>query len=626
MAQSHPLLESGDGTPSLRPLRLLLPYLWPKGRPDLRLRVVGSMACLVLAIGATAISPLLLGWVTDHLAHRGPAAIAMTATLGLVAAYVLSRILMQLFAQLRDGIFAKVLYHALREIGVAAFAHVHTLSLRFHLERKTGGLSRIIDRGTKGIDTLLSFATFSIFPTILQLVIFTAEMIWKLNAWIAVTALAMVGGYVWFTFAITRWRVRYRREMNDSDNDASTKAVDSLLNYETVKYFNNEAHETRRFDRSMGRYANASIQAQISLSVLNTGQAAIMAIGTGIVMVLTAIGIAEGQFTVGDFVMANAILLQLYVPLNLLGTVYREITQALVDMEAMFRLLFQPQEVKDRPGAKDLVIRGGDIRFDNVVFAYDPDRVVLKGVSFHVPAGKTVAIVGPTGAGKSTVSRILYRFYDIASGSVTIDGQDIRDVTQASLRAAIGIVPQDTVLFNDTIRYNIAYGRIGAGEADIADAARMAQIDPFIRELPLGYASMVGERGLKLSGGEKQRVAIARTILKNPPILLLDEATSALDTHTEREIQSALAAVTRNRTTLVIAHRLSTVVDADEILVLDHGVITERGRHTELVAKGGQYAAMWNKQKEAAAARERLKAVESDPDVGPQLRQPVAAE
>jgi ATP-binding cassette subfamily B protein len=626
MAQPNPMLESGDGAPSLRPLYMLLPYLWPKGRPDLRLRVVASMGCLLLAIGATAVSPLVLGWVTDHLVHRGPAAIAISVTLGLIAAYALSRILMQFFAQLRDGVFARVLYHALREVGVATFAHVHTLSLRFHLERKTGGLSRVIERGTKGIDTLLSFTTFSIFPTLLQLLIFTAEIIWKLNVWIALTALAMVAAYVWFTFAITRWRVRFRREMNDSDTDANTKAVDSLLNYETVKYFNNERHETRRFDESMGRYADASIQAQISLSVLNTGQAAIMAAGTGIVMVLTTFGIAAGRFTVGDFVMANAILMQIYVPLNLLGTVYREITQALVDMESMFRLLYQPQEVTDKPGAKDLMVAGGEIRFDDVVFNYEPERVVLKGISFRVPAGKTVAVVGPSGAGKSTISRILYRFYDIASGSVTIDGQDIRDVKQTSLRALIGIVPQDTVLFNDTIRYNIAYGRIGANEAEIKDAARMAQIDPFIRELPLGYDSMVGERGLKLSGGEKQRVAIARTILKNPPILLLDEATSALDTHTEREIQSALAAVTKNRTTLVIAHRLSTVVDADEILVLDHGTIVERGRHSELVAKNGHYAAMWNKQKEAAAAREKLKAVESDPDVAPGVaRQPLPA-
>jgi ATP-binding cassette subfamily B protein len=612
---AHPLLEAGDGTPSLRPLYMLLPYLWPKGRPDLKLRVVVSMGCLLLAIVATAISPLFLGWITDHLAHKNPALIPLAVTMGLIAGYVISRILMQAFAQVRDGIFAKVLYHALREVGVATFAHVHTLSLRFHLERKTGGLSRVIERGTKGIDTLLSFATFSIFPTLLQVVLFTAEMIWKLNTLIALTSLLMVAAYVWFTFAITRWRVKFRREMNDSDTDANTKAVDSLLNYETVKYFNNEKHETRRFDKSMAKYANASIQAQTSLSLLNTGQATIIALGMGIVMVLTTIGIRQGAFTVGAFVLGNAILMQLYTPLNLLGTVYREITQALVDMESMFRLLHQPQEVKDRPGAPALVVSGGEIKFDNVVFAYDPERVVLKGISFRVPAGKTVAVVGPTGAGKSTLSRILYRFYDITGGSVTIDGQDLRDVTQTSLRAAIGIVPQDTVLFNDTIRYNIAYGRIGANEAEIKDAARMAQVDRFIQELPMGYESMVGERGLKLSGGEKQRVAIARTILKNPPILLLDEATSALDTHTEREIQSALAAVSKNRTALVIAHRLSTVVDADEILVLDHGKIVERGRHAELVALNGHYASMWNKQKEAAEARERLIAAESDPEV-----------
>jgi len=439
----------------------------------------------------------------------------------------------------------------------------------------------------------------------------------KLGWAVAVTTLVMVATYTWFTFAITRWRVAIRREMNQSDTDANTKAVDSLLNFETVKYFNNEAHETRRFDSSMERYSIASIQAQTSLSILNTGQAAIMALGMGVVMVLTAYGIRDGRFTVGDFVTANAILMQLYQPLNLLGTVYREITQAMVDMDAMFRLLGRSQEVKDKPDAVSLVVRGGEIKFDNVVFSYDPERIVLKGVSFTVPAGKTVAVVGPSGAGKSTISRILYRFYDIKSGSVTIDGQDLRDVTQASLRAAIGIVPQDTVLFNDTIKYNIAYGRIGANEADIKEAARLAQIDKFIVELPMGYDAMVGERGLKLSGGEKQRVAIARTILKNPPILLLDEATSALDTGTEREIQSALNEVSRNRTSLVIAHRLSTVVDADEILVLDHGRIIERGRHSELLALGGHYAAMWNKQREAAAARERLKEVENDPDVAP---------
>jgi ATP-binding cassette subfamily B protein len=442
-------------------------------------------------------------------------------------------------------------------------------------------------------------------------------LLYTFNIWVALTAIIMVAAYSWFTVAVTKWRVAFRREMNQSDTDANTKAVDSLLNFETVKYFNNERHETRRFDLSMEKYAAASVQSQTSLSLLNTGQAAIMAVGMGAVMILTALGIKDGRFTVGDFAMANAILMQLYQPLNLLGTVYREITQGLVDMDAMFRLLRRPQEVVDKPGAVPLVVTGGEIRFDNVVFSYDPERIVLKGVSFTVPAGKTVAVVGPSGAGKSTISRILYRFYDIASGSVTIDGQDLRDITQESLRAVIGIVPQDTVLFNDTVKYNIAYGRIGANEAEIKDAARLAQIDKFITLLPMGYDSMVGERGLKLSGGEKQRVAIARTILKNPPILLLDEATSALDTGTEREIQGAINEVSQGRTTLVIAHRLSTVIDADQILVLDRGQIIERGRHAELLALNGHYASMWNKQREAAAARAKLQEVEQDPDVVP---------
>ncbi|HEX7725876.1 MAG TPA: ABC transporter ATP-binding protein/permease [Rhizomicrobium sp.] len=622
------LTEEGDGAPSFRPLWMLMPYLWPKGRPDLRARVFVSLLCLVLAILATTAFPVVMGAITNQLAVKPAAAVALGTSIALIGAYVLARILMQAFAQLRDGIFAKVQYHALREVGVSTFAHVHTLSLRFHLERKTGGLSRVIERGTKGIDTLLSFAVFSIFPTLFQLILFSTIMVLKLNWTIALVTIAMVATYVWFTFAVTRWRIQFRRDMNQSDQDANTKAVDSLLNYETVKYFNNELHETRRFDKSMEKYARASIQAQTSLSVLNTGQAVIMALGMGAVMILTAFGIRDGRFNVGDFVMANAILMQLYQPLNLLGTVYREITQALVDMDAMFRLLHRPQEITDKPGALPLHVTGGEIRFDNVVFSYDPERIVLKGVSFTVPAGKTVAVVGPSGAGKSTISRILYRFYDIQSGSVTIDGQDIRDVTQASLREKIGIVPQDTVLFNDTVRYNIAYGRIGATESEIKEAARYAQIDPFIRELPLGYDSMVGERGLKLSGGEKQRVAIARTILKNPPILLLDEATSALDTGTEREIQGALQEVSKNRTSLVIAHRLSTVVDADEILVLDHGEIIERGRHSQLLALNGHYASMWNKQKEAAAAREKLKEVENDPDVAPGVARatPVSAE
>ena len=624
MAQS--VVEEGDGAPSFRPLWMLMPYLWPKGRPDLKTRVVFSLICLVLAKVANAIVPFLNGRLVDSLNHNPTMQIAV-AVMSLIVAQVVARILTSGIAQLRDGIFAKVQYHALRQVGVSTFAHIHTLSLRFHLDRKTGGLSRIIERGTKGIDTLLSIAIFNTFPTLLELSIVSVIFLYAFNVWFALATIIMVALYVWFTFAITRWRIQFRRDMNQSDQDANTKAVDSLLNYETVKYFNNEGHETRRFDKSMERYANASIQAQTSLAVLNTGQALIMAIGLGAVMALAAIGIIEGHITVGGLTMATGYLVALQQPLNFLGTAYREITQSLVDMDAMFRLLHQPQEIRDKPGAPDIKVAGGEIRFDNVVFCYDPARTVLKGISFTVPAGKTVAVVGPSGAGKSTISRILYRFYDIKSGSVTIDGQDIRDVTQASLRHVIGIVPQDTVLFNDTVKYNIAYGRIGANEAEIKEAARHAQIDKFIKELPLGYDAMVGERGLKLSGGEKQRVAIARTILKNPPILLLDEATSALDTHTEREIQGALSEVSRNRTSLVIAHRLSTVVDADEILVLDHGEIVERGRHNELVARGGHYASMWNKQKQAAEALEKLKEVENDPDVVPGVARatPVAA-
>jgi len=612
---AHPV-EEGSGAPSFRPLWRLMPYLWPKGRPDLRARVLVSILCLILGIIATTVSQQFLGAAVDAFGTT-PQTAALWVVIALVAAYALSRVLMQTFAQLRDGVFAKVQYHAMREVAVETFAHVHTLSMRFHLERKTGGLSRIIERGTRGIDNILSFALFSVFPIIFQVLIYAGLLLYTFNIWVALTAIVMVAAYSWFTVAVTRWRVAFRREMNQSDTDANTKAVDSLLNFETVKYFNNEKHETRRYDVSMEKYSKASIQSQTSLSILNTGQAAIMAIGQGIVLALAAMMVKSGEVKLGQFVAANLIVIQLYQPLNLLGTVYREITQGLVDMEAMFRLLNQPREVQDKPDAKPLAVSGGEIRFEDVVFAYDPERIVLKGISFTVPAGKTVAIVGPSGAGKSTISRILYRFYDIKSGRVTIDGQDIRDVTQESLRAVIGIVPQDTVLFNDTVKYNIAYGRIGANEADIKEAARLAQIDKFIVELPMGYDSMVGERGLKLSGGEKQRVAIARTILKNPPILLLDEATSALDTGTERDIQSALNEVSRDRTSLVIAHRLSTVVDADEILVLDHGQIIERGRHSQLLELGGHYASMWNKQREAAAAREKLKEVENDPDVAP---------
>ena len=609
------LKEGGTSNrpPSWQPLLELMPYLWPPGRPDLRARVVISMLLLVLTPAVTVVAPYFFGVAVDRLQGR-PEDIALAVPIALIVSYGVARILMQAVAQLRDGVFAKVLYHALRLIAVQTFHHVHALSLRFHLERHTGGLSRIIDRGTKAIDRLLTLAIFNIFPTILQLVFICALMLWRLNVWFVVATAVMIIAYMQFTFALTRWRIHIRRAMNDSDNEANSKAVDSLLNYETVKYFNAEAHEERRFDAAMEKYSYASIVTQTSLSLLNTGQGIIASLGLVAVMVLAALGVKDGSLTVGDLVMANALLIQLFIPLNLLGTVYRDISQGLIDMEMMFGLLRRPQEVQDKPGAEPIVVTQGEIRFDDVVFAYDTDRTILKGVSFRVPAGKTVAVVGPTGAGKSTISRILYRFYDIQSGSVTIDGQDIRDVTQASLRAVIGIVPQDTVLFNDTIRYNIAYGRVGASEGEILEAARLAQIDPIIRELPAGYESMVGERGLKLSGGEKQRVAIARTLLKNPPILLLDEATSALDTHTEREIQSSLKLVSKDRTTLVIAHRLSTIIDADEILVLDHGQIVERGRHGELVARGGAYAAMWNRQKEAAEVRERLQAVEGDPE------------
>jgi ATP-binding cassette subfamily B protein len=466
---AHPV-EEGDGAPSLRPLWSLMPYLWPKDRTDLKVRVVIALVCLVLSKVANAVVPALNGKLVDSL-NGHPTMQIFAAIAGLIAIQVIARIMISGFAQLRDGVFAKVQYHAMRQVAVSTFSHVHRLSLRFHLERKTGGLSRVIERGTKGIDTLLSIAFFNTFPVALELAITSTIFLVVFNVWFALATIIMVVLYTWFTFAITRWRIQFRRDMNQSDQDANTKAVDSLLNYETVKYFNNEGHETRRFDRSMERYTNASIQATTSLTILNLGQAIIMSLGLAAVLVLTAIGIMQkGHFTVGDLTMATGYLIALQQPLNFLGTAYREITQSLVDMDAMFRLLNQPEEVKDKPGAPDLKVTGGEIRFDNVVFSYEPARIVLKGISFTVPAGKTVAVVGPSGAGKSTISRILYRFYDIKSGSVTIDGQDIRDVTQASLRKVIGIVPQDTVLFNDTVKYNIAYGRIGATEAEIKDA------------------------------------------------------------------------------------------------------------------------------------------------------------
>ena len=615
-------VSAGDaqmGRSRLATLKSVVPYLWPDGRLDLKVRIVIAMVALVLAKVATLAFPLFYGAAVDALGGNGQAVQSVAVAISFILAFGVARILMQGFAQLRDAIASKAVYNAVRAVAGKTFRHIHALSLRFHLEKKTGGLTRVIERGTKGIDILLFYVLFSIAPTILELLLVCGYLWWAYHwGYVAIT-IATVIIYGAFTIRVTAWRTDIRRRMNDSDTEANTKAVDSLLNYETVKYFNNEGHEASRYDQAMVQYAEASEKSQMSLSFLNAGQAAIITAGLVGVMSLAAYQISIGQMTIGGLVVVNGFLTQLYVPLNLLGTVYREINQALIDMEKMFDVLNVAPEVKDKPDAPDLSVRGGEVRFENVVFSYDPERTILKGISFTVPAGKTVAIVGPSGAGKSTISRILYRFYEIESGRVTIDGQDIRDVRQDSVRSVIGIVPQDTVLFNDTIRYNIKYGRITASDEEIEEAARLAQIEPFIRQLPDGFKAMVGERGLKLSGGEKQRVAIARTILKNPPILLLDEATSALDTHTEREIQSALREVSRNRTTLVIAHRLSTVIDADQILVLDKGQIVERGRHEELLALNGAYASMWNRQREAAAARERLKEAENDPATNPAI-------
>jgi ATP-binding cassette subfamily B protein len=583
----------------------LLPYLWPTGRSDLKLRVAVAMVFLVLSKLATVTVPLVLKAAVDALtpakAGSGAGAIelAVVVPLGLLLAYGAVRVAALGFGEVRDSLFSAVEQNAVRRAGLATFRHLHALSLRFHMGRQTGGLSRAIDRGTKGIEFLLHFATFNVIPTLIEIAL-ACGILWYLFDWrFAVIPFVTIAGYVVFTFKVTEWRIEIRKRMNDADNDANTKAIDSLLNFETVKYFGNEDHEAKRFDSALRKYERASVKSRASLSVLNTGQSVIIAVGITLLMVLAAQGVAAGTMTVGDFVMVNAYLLQLAMPLNFLGTVYREIKQSLIDLETMFRLLHSDAEVQDEPEAAPLQISKGEIVFDKVSFGYDPRRPILKDVSFTVRAGNTVAIVGPSGAGKSTISRILFRFYDVLDGAVKIDGQDIREVTQASLRHAIGIVPQDTVLFNDTVGYNIRYGRPAASDEEMMEAARLAQIDGFVRSLPDGYATMVGERGLKLSGGEKQRVAIARTILKGPKILLFDEATSALDTKTERGIQKSLREVSRDRTTLVIAHRLSTVVEADEILVLEAGRVVERGRHEALLSRGGVYAQMWARQQAA---------------------------
>ncbi len=632
---ASPQQVSAERGTLLRTLVHLWPYIWPADRRDLKLRVVGALVLLCFAKLATITVPFTFKWATDALAGvpTAPAGSSvgswltwvLAAPVLMTAAYGGTRIVMAVLTQARDGVFAKVAMHAVRRLAIMTFEHMHLLSLRFHLERKTGGLTRVLERGRNAIETIVRMVIVQAVPTVVELALIVAVLLYEFDWRYVATILATVALYMWYTYVATEWRMGIRRRMNESDSDANTKAIDSLLNYETVKYFSAEERETRRYDRSMARYESASVQAYTSLAVLNAGQAVVFTIGLTVVMGMCAFGVQNGTQTIGDFVMINAMMIQLYQPLNFMGMVYREIKQAVLDIEMMFSLLGREAEIKDRPGAPALVVREGAIRFEDVRFAYEPARPILDGLSFEVPAGRTVAIVGPSGAGKSTVSRLLFRFYEVTGGRITIDGQDIREVTQSSLRNAIGMVPQDTVLFNDTVRYNIRYGRANASDEEVEEAARLAHIDSFIRMSPKGYETEVGERGLKLSGGEKQRVAIARTILKGPPILLLDEATSALDSHTEKDIQDALEGVAQNRTTLVIAHRLSTIVAADEIIVLDQGTIVERGTHHQLLVKGGLYASMWNRQREADEAREKLARVE-DEVVAPNRNPPVVEE
>ncbi|MGR3270354.1 ABC transporter ATP-binding protein/permease [Thalassococcus profundi] len=592
-------LAAAERASGWRTIRRVGPYLWPQEPSWVRRRVGLSLALLLLAKLIAVATPLFYKTAVDALSGEASADAAWTlgaGAVGLTVAYGVARLMNVGFQQLRDAVFARVGQRALRTVARETFTHIHRLSMRYHITRKTGGLSRIIERGVKGVDFLLRFMLFSVGPLILELVLIAIVLFFLFDVWYLAVVAVTIALYVWFTFKVTEWRVKLRREMNDQDTDANQKAIDSLLNFETVKYFGAETREADRYDAAMAQYERAAIRTATSLAFLNFGQSVLITGGLVIVMVMAAVGVQNGALTVGDFVMVNAYMIQITMPLNFLGTVYREIRQSLVDMGQMFDLLDQPPEVADKPGAPELRVTKGEVRFDDVRFGYDPERPILRGVSLNVGAGENVALVGPSGSGKSTIGRLLFRFYDVQGGRLSIDGQDVRDVTQDSLHAAIGVVPQDTVLFNDTIRYNIAYGREGANQSEIEDAARAAQIHDFIEGLPRGYDTMVGERGLKLSGGEKQRVGIARTLLKDPPILLLDEATSALDTETEAEIQGALRLAAKGRSVITIAHRLSTISDADRIVVLEAGEVVEQGTHEALLARQGRYAQLWHRQ------------------------------
>ena len=599
----HYPLPPGAPRGEWQTLKALLPYLW-----QYKWRVLLALICLVLAKVANVAVPVILKDIVDHVSADPKMALQqavpltlLSVPLGLITAYGALRVMATLFTELREVVFARVTQQAVRRIALQVFEHLHALSLRFHLDRQTGGLTRDIERGTRGVSSLVSFTLYSILPTIIEVAMVLGWLIVFYEIWFAMITVVALVVYVFYTIAITEWRTNFRRQMNDLDSRANTRAVDSLLNYETVKYFNNEKFESQRYDRSLTRWQEAAIKSQTSLSVLNVGQSLIISVAVTLMVWRATLGVVEGRMTLGDLVLVNAFMIQLYIPLNFLGVLYREIKQSLADMERMFGLMAEHREVDDPPGAKSIAIARGEVRFDQVTFAYDPARPILKNISLVMPAGKTTAVVGSSGAGKSTLSRLLYRFYDIDSGSIRIDGQEIRDVTQSSLRSAIGIVPQDTVLFNDTLEYNIRYGRPDAGDDEVMSVIEAAHLSAFIRSLPDGLKTRVGERGLKLSGGEKQRVAIARALLKRPALLIFDEATSALDSESEKAIQHELLEISRGRTTLVIAHRLSTIVDADQIVVLEAGQIVERGRHAELISQAGRYAELWELQAREAA-------------------------